>query len=78
MRTAEEILEKAYEKIISKQKLKLTVQVIMGMESHSLIVSAINEARKEAIEECAEKAEVDSVFRCVDKQSILNLINELK
>ena len=52
------------------------------------IEKAINEARKEAIEECAERAKVEAeylplseVYVCahsVDKQSILSLINELK
>ena len=41
---------------------------------------AINEARKECIQECAKRAKTvlmsDAVD--VDKQSILNLINELK
>jgi hypothetical protein len=46
------------------------------------VMKIINEARKEVIEECAKDA-FDSVIKGYDspdavKQSILNLINELK
>jgi hypothetical protein len=54
---------------------------IMGLAKQRAI-TAINEARKEALEEAADKARTrtndESTSIIVDKQSILNLINELK
>ena len=50
----------------------------------SMYVRMINEARKETIEECAERAKSEWVRwgehmgHQVEKQSILSLINELK
>lgn len=51
---------------------------------NALVIRAINEARKEAIEECAERAKSEwirygtNMGHAVEKQSILSLINELK
>lgn len=48
------------------------------------LIKAINEARKEAIEECAKRAETDGYCESgdshciVDEKSILSLINDLK
>lgn len=73
MRTAEEILMKYGTLQRLCQRSKWNIQ------------DAINEARKEAIEECAKRAKtkldfghksIESAY--VDKQSILSLINELK
>jgi hypothetical protein len=77
MRTAEEIMKdvlpEGYFKWMIKNRPIRTI----------FITRMLNEARKEAIEECAERAEVDIGVdddpTCeVDKQSILSLIDELK
>lgn len=57
--------------------------------SRKIIKNAINAARKEAIEECAERAQTEYYFSefddkvvletiKVDRQSILSLVTELK
>jgi len=85
MRTAEEYLIKEFE----SDESSLQTAIILNSDVTKL-VSAINEARKETIEECAKKATVfhdkyamingkKNVSMCaVNKQSILSLINELK
>lgn len=78
MRTAEEHYEIATGKNLSN----------FNCTRMDIIIEAINEARKEAIEECAKRVEFNlvqegcpscenTIFK-VDKQSILSLINELK
>lgn len=75
MRTAAEIRKK-YE-FYKEDNYKWVIRKVEKM---------INEARKEAIEECAERAKTKTSFgykeiigqEIVDKQSILSLINELK
>lgn len=80
MRTAEEHLIS----VIGKIKYDLD-----GPVTKANLISAVNQARKEAIEECSEKARVSCrVFyktektelydHSVDKQSILKLIEEIK
>lgn len=72
MRTAEEIIKEATEKNIMNLK--------------DAWIYAINEARKETIEECAKQAETickwngcdECEFHGVSEVSILKLINELK
>ncbi len=79
MRTAEEILNKNY---YSRQDPEVDFDTL---------VDIINEARKEAIEECAEKVRIKWIdddydeekrdMNChpeIDKESILSLINKLK
>lgn len=90
MRTAEEILEqyRLYDEPISDIEIERGGHCFVTED----IIKAINEARKEAIEECAEKATVKydtdpaqygtiaiggGIIR-VNKQSILSLIDELK
>jgi len=77
MRTAKEILLTYYTQEMSEP---------YGHVPKDVIIKSINEARKEAIIECAEKAKTfmidDTRFgggtSCrVDKQSILNLIKEI-
>lgn len=53
-----------------------------GYTSNNLLISIINEARKETIEECAKVAKVKveggNGYSYVNKESILSLIKELK
>lgn len=70
MRTAEEII---------KERFKFYDPMIIGKDvelSGETVSELINEARIEAIKECAEIAKPD--FIGVDKQSILNLIDQIK
>ena len=73
MRTAAEIIQQVFDESPHDAELK------------SLYEKAINKAREEAIRECAEVAETKNISRnpyeeynVVDKQSILNLINQIK
>jgi hypothetical protein len=78
MRTAEEILESQFK---NKYFKVYFLEIKNHMEQYDAIISAINEAKKQAIEECAERAKVSfekETFAQIDKQSILSLINELK
>ena len=80
LRTAEEILETHWNKQNYMQAYFVDQKIAL--------INVINEARKEAIEECAEKAKVkghwyngEFIFNpppTINKQSILSLINELK
>lgn len=75
MRTSEEILSSVFGYYFDNETNK-----DMAFRLHK---KAINEARKEAIEECAEKAILHYAGNgypiiTVDKESILSLINELK
>ncbi len=85
MRTAEEILLEIFNPSPQdyqtwREDLQLTITLNPSLE---FIEQAINQARKEAIEECAEKAEIELLSDCtgefqVDKQSILKLIDQIK
>lgn len=82
MRTAEEILSKHSKNYFKWDENEKTLDklVVNGFE----VINAINDARKEAIEECADRAKAtswndqDGLHQEVDEQSILSLINELK
>lgn len=93
MRTAEEWLNLLVDS--SDGDLLVTTEGNDLFEGHaSTIFKAINAARKEAIEECAERAEAEmdyetfpdgtpiggeeNSYPIVNKESILSLINELK
>jgi hypothetical protein len=84
MRTAEEILKENFAWIPKSLAPDNIYDKFLAQ-----MKTAINEARKQAIEECAKRAETmeedgwDSNgehydYRIVDKQSILSLIDELK
>ena len=72
MRTAEEIVKDVFDKADFRSEIS------------QLYLVAINQARKEALEEAAEKAKSEwvrygtNMGHAVEKQSILLLINELK
>lgn len=71
MRTAEEILQ-----------TRFAFYTTLVMSEKEAIISAINEARKEAIEECAEKAsehmgECEGINYDID-EVLKSLIKELK
>ena len=73
MKTAKEIVD---------EKFYIARCVTDGMVNYEeAAISAVNEARKEAIEEAAERAEAEDNSDCaptVNKESILSLIGELK
>lgn len=73
MRTAEEYLK-------SKQPYTMPPSHFHEMYCKGDVIKLINEARKEAIEECASLCEIqDNNFHpTVTKENILSLINELK
>ena len=86
MRTAEEFLMNEFDPQIEdcrtfQEDLRIVLILNPSLEK---IVTAINEARKEAIEECAERAATKlekfgkDVITVIDKQSILSLIDEIK
>lgn len=76
MRTAEQILKETDEDNIMEYNSSMVY--IQHAER------AINAARKELLEECAERAKSEwirwgtNMGHAVDKQSILNLLKELK
>ncbi len=71
MRTAEEILQK---------HLNVTPDINNWPNGYPYITEAINEARKEALEECANRTLVqdDNWNPVISKEEILNLIKEIK
>jgi hypothetical protein len=80
MRTAKKIIQETFPNIIYRLD-----GLMQGDINANDIVLAINKARKEAIEECAMVATVTrdpldghQPFYYVNKQSILDLIDELK
>jgi L-cysteine desulfidase len=82
MRTAEEILREIYNENDSQEdNLQLAITLNPSLER---IIKAINEARIEAIKECAEAAKSEWVRwgehmgHQVEKQSILKLIDQVK
>ena len=69
MRTAEDYLNGLWDKA---NQWNADLKVV----AYTYAISAINEARKEALEEAARVVKIRDHF--IDKNTILDLINELK
>lgn len=86
MRTAEEILNQFWQCDYYLEAPLIHDQDCRKCKHEDSIIEAINTARKEAVEECAKRAKLESwrnkcdILRTykVDQQSILSLIDELK
>ncbi len=77
MRTAEQILRDGYDCEGDRQDLQIELSLNCYLP---LIEKIINEARKEALEECANKTciEDNNFHPVISKEEILNLIKEIK
>ena len=85
MRAAVDIIRSNYEKTVAATPSKKWLKFDDDEDSIKMCVDAINEAREEAIRECAEVAQTEYgrpenglVEVIVDQKSILSLLKENK